>query len=234
MSLGYSPFLPPSPATSRQRFIADYPSPRSLQLSPHYHDFSHELQRALPSLDRSTPTNSDDKDIRAALEVLRTRRRVIEEGEEDEEGGEDKEGEKDEKKTKGENVNMVDKESQQPLAIRDALKILVQNATREFGFAPRDVYRGVFTLPDARNSLNAVVRSLTYEQLKDIVGAFERDGSLTDQPSHQVFEVYPCPPPAHDDSWTIKFKSASIAKKVAVALQKEEDKYLRQMYPSTA
>ena len=139
MSLGYSPFLPPSPATSRQRFIADYPSPRSLQLSPHYHDFSHELQRALPSLDRSTPTNSDDKDIKAALEVLRTRRRVIEEGEEDEEGGEDKEGEKDEKETKGENVNMVDKESQQPLAIRDALKILVQNATREFGFAPRDV-----------------------------------------------------------------------------------------------
>lgn len=57
---------------------------------------------------------------------------MIEEGEEDEEGGEDKEGEKDEKETKGENV-------QQPLAIRDALKILVQNATREFGFAPRDV-----------------------------------------------------------------------------------------------
>ena len=31
--------------------------------------------------------------------------------------------------------------------VDDALKILVHNATEEFGFAPRDVYDGVFNLP---------------------------------------------------------------------------------------
>ena len=36
--------------------------------------------------------------------------------------------------------------------VDDALKILVHNAIKEFGFAPRDVYRGVLDLPSARKA----------------------------------------------------------------------------------
>ena len=139
-----------------------------------------------------------------------------------------------------ENVNMVDEASQQPVSIGDAFKILVQNATEEFGFAPRDVYSGVFTLPRTREAHNAAVRTLRNEGLKAIVCAFEWGGSFPTEFSHHIVEVYPRPPPTNDtledEGWTIDFKSVPIARKVAVLMQTEDDKRLQQtydLYPGT-
>jgi len=65
---------------------------------------------------------------------------------------------------------VVDKVDQ---LVDNALKILVRNATEEFGFAPRDVYNGVFNLSRTRHehfrwfrchALQALVETFAFER----------------------------------------------------------------------
>lgn len=64
---------------------------------------------------------------------------------------------------------MVDEVGQPPALVRtvdNALKILVHNATEEFGFAPRDVYDGVFQLYETRDKHSLRWRSSTMPNCK--------------------------------------------------------------------
>jgi len=89
-----------------------------------------------------------------------------------------------------------------------ALEILVRNATKEFGFAPRDVYNGVLLLPKTRWWHAKAMDKLKYP-------------------------MYPVPSPVDDDdddSWEINFKSARIAKELVELMWLGEDKHFWETY----
>jgi hypothetical protein len=114
-----------------------------------------------------------------------------------------------------------------------AFEILVQNATGEFGFAPRDVYRGVFQLPATRMEHKAYVDDFTCEQYKRFIDGFSTDHPFYNLPPH-VIEVYPHPPPTgaaiKDDSWAVDFKSFRIGKAMVMKMITVDEKLLLEMY----
>ena len=116
----------------------------SLHLHPEYNRFRSELEKYLPLPDAPTPSTTDDKAIDAALEVLREGENVTEA---EKNVNPDYMGNGPTAPATGRDEDMVD-EAGQPLApvstMDNALEILVHNAIEEFGFAPRDVYDGVF------------------------------------------------------------------------------------------
>ena len=111
--------------------------------------------------------------------------------------------------------------------VRGALEILVDNVTKEFGFAPRDVYRGVFNFTHTSNIHNASLEELDYRKLQDIVRAFYRGDLLLEKPSHRVVMVYPRESHFSHESWGIAFKSTLIARRVMELMKSEELKNLR-------
>ena len=174
------------------------------------------------------PTTGE-QEIDTALEVLQTAReaeKVVEaEKNEDREemGNGDRAG------------DMID-EVGQPLAlvgtVDNALKILVHNATEEFGFAPRDVYGGVFQLYETRDKHSAAVGELDYTKLQETVRSFSQDHGLTTETSHRVVVVFPHPLTSlfNLDRWGIDFKSIRIAREAMKSMQLQEIERLREMY----
>ena len=121
------------------------------------------------------------------------------------------------------------------ILVRNALGILVRNATEEFGFAPRDVYNGVFHLSRTRDRHAIHLNRLDYEQLEAIVCTFSQERKLINSDlSHRIIAISPLPStPRGDhnyDHWTIDFKSIRIAKEVVESMRFEQDKYLWEMY----
>ena len=112
---------------------------------------------------------------------------------------------------------------------KDALDVLVYNAIEEFGFAPRDVYAGVFKLPKTQARHIAEINSVSYSKLRDLVDAFSRDRGL-DTFSHHVVAVKPHYRTLDDDRWEIHFKSTRIARRVAELMRLREDDRIRDMY----
>ena len=116
----------------------------SLRLHPRYNGFLSKLEQSLPLLDAPTLPTIGDNVIDAALEVLRERKKVVEaemNGDPDDmdDGFTTSATDRDE--------DMADEAGQSPtlvITVDNALEILVDNAIEEFGFAPRDVYDGVF------------------------------------------------------------------------------------------
>ena len=113
--------------------------------------------------------------------------------------------------------------------VDDAFKILVRNATEEFGFIPRDVYRGVFDLPSTMDQHAAAAKQLHYSDLKKLVGAFSMDRELHGS-SHKVVAVCPYPSSVKFDGWTINFKSLRIRERVMGSMRLEEDAHIRETY----
>jgi hypothetical protein len=114
-------------------------------------------------------------------------------------------------------------------SVDDALRILVQNAIKEFGYAPRDMCRGVFNPQVARDDHDAALNTLRFEDLEKFIGEFSRRQSLESERSHCILEVYPQPNIGLSaDKWTVNFKSDHIAKKVLVKMR--EDQRLRNTY----
>ena len=111
------------------------------------------------------------------------------------------------------------------LKIDDALKILVHNATREFGFAPRDVYDGVLDLPWTRSERAAVVEKFNCSKLKTLVEKFSDKGKLSNS-SHCVVVIHPHKCTPDWDDWEIDFKSVRIARWVAELMWLEEGSHL--------
>ena len=113
--------------------------------------------------------------------------------------------------------------------VDNALKILVRNATEEFGFAPRDVYNGVLELPETREQHAVAVGEFNSSKLKAIVEKFSWSRELDDF-SHYVVAVYPRQSTPNSDSWEIDFKSIRIAREVVESMRLEDVKHLRETY----
>jgi len=98
------------------------------------------------------------------------------------------------------------------------LGILVRNATEEFGFAPREVFNGVFGLPITIHGRATAVKRLTYSKLMALSKAFSCDYEL-DGFSDRVVAVQPREFTFRRDHWTNNFKSARIARKVVESMR---------------
>ena len=197
----------------------------SLCLQPEYADFQTYLKRYLPRLNESTLRTSHDTAVDAVLEVLQTERKLMEAEDHGEVG--DVIGasatDKDEKMA-DEMLQATEEE------VDNAFEILVRNATEEFGFAPRDVYDGIFSLLATKRDHATVVNNLEYSELVTLVRKFSGDGRL-DGFSHRVVAVRPCPGGGDDHSvWEMTFKSIRIAREVAVLMRLRKDSYLRETY----
>ena len=208
----------------------------SLCFRPGYSEFRSRLGEFLPLPDGSTLPTTDDSAIDAVLEVLQMERGRKEAEHEDR----DEMGDGTRTPARDQDVEMDGTGQPQALAggvdsapklpVDSALETLVRNATEEFGFAPRDVYNGVFDLPTTKRKHAAAVVTLNYEQLKNILQNLPTgDGLVPDFP-HRVVVVSPCPVPGRDDGWKMNLKSIRIANDVVESMRLKEDEPLREMY----
>ena len=194
----------------------------SLRLQIKYRTFRVRLEEVL-TLKSTLPTASTD--IAAAVEVLQTKRGgglATAEDFDDMDGGS-------RASTTGQDETKVD-EAGEPWAVDEAFETLVRNAIDKFGFAPRDVYEGVFRLSAATADHTNAVRNLDWAELKLIISTFSREMSFG-VGSHQVVAVYPLPKPPSDyrDGWSIELKSYEITKQVLDRLKEEEDISIREV-----
>ena len=225
-------FLPSIPAISSNRgsLLTVLCLCCSLSIQSRYEYFRGKLEQSLPLLDGLTLPTTNDDPIVAALKVLQSEREKEEEEEEEEDRGE--KGDSIKTSAVAQDEIMGDQENRpqtSPKIVDEAFRILVRNATEEYGFAPRDVYEGVFDLPTIRDEYANVVQGLSYSDLKNIVETFSKNCHLG-RSSHHVVAVSPSQSGPRLDKWTIQFKSIRIAEEVAVAMRKEEHKYLLETY----
>ena len=214
----------------------------SLSLQPKYADFRKKLGESLKLLNESTLQKTGNHEIDAALQVLQKERARVkvmkEEGKDQKEKGDGEQ--EDDWDGMGGGIRpsvtdqgelMVDDPAKLPALLDNAFKILLRNAIEEFGFAPRGVYGGVFSLPDTKGVHVAAVKALKYHRLKDLVEKFS-DVCQLDGTSHLVVAVHPHPRTDSDryDDWEVKYKSTWIAKEVAVSMRLEKDQHLRETY----
>ena len=184
----------------------------SLCLLPDLDNFRNTLEKLL---DKPTSSTTDNEREKAVLEVLQMERDKKLMGEQDE-------NTVDEASQPQVQVDKVDK-------VDSALKVLVRNATEEFGFVPRDVYEGVLDLPSVRELHAKALENFDYSALVALVGTFSKKRELQGV-SHRVVAVRPVQSPSRDDRWAIDFKSARIMKNVVELMQFEEKKHLHEMY----
>jgi hypothetical protein len=215
MSLARSPFLPQIPAVSSNRgsLLTVLCLCCSFYLFPAYNRFRSELESALPFLDNQTLPTTSNKAINTALEVLQ--REKVKENEDP-----------------GDTANQANQPQAPVDEVKNALEILVRNATEEFGFAPSDVYEGVVNLPMMRQRHTAVVKNLNYEKLRELVRGFTEFQGLEAETSHNLIVVYPYPSTPLDnfDEWAVDFKSVCIAKKAVESMRSQEDARLREFF----
>jgi hypothetical protein len=90
--------------------------------------------------------------------------------------------------------------------VDNALKILIRNATEEFGFVPCDVYNGVVNPSDTKEEHTNAREGLDWSRLQTLVQTFSRICELGGL-SHQVVAVHPCISRPKHDRRAITFKS---------------------------
>jgi len=168
--------------------------------------------------------------LNAVLKVLQTEREKKKEEEEEEDC--DETGDGTSASATGQDQTMADVTGKPRVdEVDDVLKILVRNATEEFGFAPRDVYDGVFQLPGTRDEHAAAMKGLRCSELVTLVETFTAHRTLHGV-SHNVVVVYPSESFTGYDRWKIDFKSPRIAEQVMRLMRLKEDEHLRQTYTS--
>jgi hypothetical protein len=142
--------------------------------------------------------------VDVALEVLLTEKERVE-------GEEEEEAQKPQKRQKTSHPQVsVDK----AVEVENAFKILMHNATEEFGFAPRDVYNGVFYLLETKGMYAAEVKALTCSDLKTLVQTYVKTRGFVSGTSHKLIVVSPVGHLVKNGQWEINLKSIRIAKKV--------------------
>ena len=144
----------------------------SLPLCPNYNAFKIALEQGV----------SITEDVRVLLKILR--------GEPLEEDKSEGEGKDEEEKENYEDVEIADEAGSPSPPVN--FKILVQNAIKEFGSAPCEVYNSVFQLVNTRIQHTRVVENLKCSDLQALVEAFSRDHKFSCT-SHLVVVVYPVP-----------------------------------------
>ena len=132
---------------------------------------------------------------------------------------------------KGAMPMVVDGESQSnpQFDTTGAFAVLVRNATEEFGFAPCDVYDGVFNFPEVKIQHAIKLKTLECSELMDLSIAFFRDHSLDDA-SQYVVAVQPHEGTRSRDDWTVNFKSPRIAREVVGLMLSIEYRHLLDTY----
>ena len=197
----------------------------SLCLQPRFNDFRWRLQQYLPLPDGPTLATTGNKAIDAALEVLKRER-------EREKAVEVKKGATLLSSAADQDEEMVDETGQpqtQVDEVDNALKILVRNATEEFGFIPRDVYEGVFDLPAVKEQHTIATTNLDFSNLMTTVKEFSENRGISSSTSHRVIVVFPIDYIPRLDRWGMDFKSIRIRKKVVELMLLQEDRKLREM-----
>ena len=200
------PSLPPTPATpfngsSSLTVLHLY----SFRLQEDYDDFLSELRSRL--LSESTPNDAYKETIDAALKVLQMeaeteKAMVVAVAADRDEAGDHTD------------AMAVDAGAQLQAPVdpaENALKILMANATEEFGFAPRDVYNGIVDLPNIKHEHDLAMKDLEYSKLMTLSKTFHEKCKL-DKFSHHIIAVSPCRFTVSRDRWTINFKSTRIAR----------------------
>ena len=228
--------------------LTDLPLCHSLSYQPGYDTFRTQLKKSLSLFHTSKSPTTGDETIDAALEVLQTEGEKEEDHDETDDNVEGSASDRDdiegsassqdemedemEGSASDRDENMVD-ETDQPHApvdnVDDELKILVRNATEEFGFAPRDVYRGVFDLPKTMSQHTETVGTFDYSKLKALLRSFSNNRALAGF-SHGVVAVYPCKGLKNLDGWTMDFKSIRIREKVMERVQLGEYNHIRETF----
>jgi len=178
---------------------------------------------------------TEEMEISAALEVLQKEmeKKKVEEAEKNEDRDEMDDDIGTSATDQDEDEDMIGGEGQPqaPMKVDDALKILVKNATEEFGFAPRDVYDGVFKLSETKMDHVNELGRFDYGKLRKVVETFTAERGLVCEQSHRVVVVFPRPPEGlHFERWGIDFKSIRIGEKMIELMLLLEDKNLREMY----
>ena len=201
-------------------FFVDRPSFCSLLLRPEYNDFRHLLEESFNSnkltSDEEEWFNSDkltnDDGINAALEVLH-----------------EKNWRGCGPSASGGDIQMTDVGGKSP----DIMETLMENAIEEFGLAPRDVYRGIFDLPDINPEHDAAVEQADYLELAKFITKFPHHISLNTL-SHKLIAVEPIFDRARlrVKSWEIDFRSPRILEKVMDSSQFKEDAQVWEFYNS--
>ena len=189
---------------------------RSLTLRPEYKDFRTALEFF------KNNKQIDSGGFTAALEVLRR---------------------KEDKSASDEDVEMTHTADQSPDMDAEAgeaageppddMEALLKNAIEEFGWAPRDVYRGVFRLSAVRNEHIKAVHETDYSELATFATKFAQDLHLSRR-SHELIAVNPIIdfPDTGSWMWTIGFKSAWVLGKVTESVRLKEDSFLWSAYNS--
>ena len=113
----------------------------------------------------------------------------------------------------------------------DMMETLMKNAIKVFGWAPRDVYHGVFDLPFIREEHDRAVQHADYSQLATFATQFSRELHLTSL-SHELIAVDPIADLLNHDSWKIDFKSAWVLGKVMDSARSQKDAYFWNVYNS--
>ena len=205
----------------------------SLCLAPEYDGFRSKLERWLPLPDGPTLPTTGDGAIDAVLKVLHTERERKKADEE--QAGEEDCDEMDNSigaSATDKDEDMMDEPGQPQTPVDEvdnALKILVRSTTEEFGFAPRDVYDGVFNLPKTEGRHATVIAELNYLKLKALVDTFSNGPQLSGS-SHRVVAVSPLHFSVDYHTWEVTFKSNRIAKRVVERMEFKEVKDLQELY----
>ena len=206
----------------------------SLRLHPDFYDFRRSLQQHLPLLDGPTLTTTGDETVDAALEVLRIEREREKAPEVKEEDRNGVGGDILWPSAANQDEDMVVDETDQPQTpvdeVDNALKILVRNAIEEFGPIPRDAYKGVLNLPEAKNQHAIATMNLDFFKLTTSVKEFSERRGMSSTTSLHVIAVFPIDHIRRFDRWGVKFKSTRIAKRMGELIRLEEDRDLRRSW----
>jgi hypothetical protein len=111
--------------------------------------------------------------------------------------------------------------------VERALRILVQHSVEKFGFAPRDVYRGVFTPLELMGDHRDVLRSLSFTELRRLIQKVNTEFAF-EKVTHRVIAVRPITFTPSRDRWKINFKSIWIAEQMVGLMAMEEARHLRE------
>ena len=106
---------------------------------------------------------------------------------------------------------------------------MINNATEEFGFAPRDVYRGIYSFHSTKAQHDEVLEQVDYPKLMSLSKAFHTNCEL-DRYSDHATAVSPSKFVASLDCWAIDFKSIWIAKEVVLSMRLLGGERIRDMY----
>lgn len=104
----------------------------------------------------------------------------------------------------------------------NALELLVENLTEEFGFVPRDTYCGVFNLPQTIAEHNAALDGFNCSKLEHLVDQFTKHCNF-EVNSNYLIAIHPIQHYSNVNKWEVDFKSVRITQKAMLLMMWEDE-----------